>query len=85
MADRATQKTDRPEIRTAGQLREYLVEMMVKLEYGQVRADEVSRITKLAAQVNESFYSEIKIRRVLKESGASAEQLTAIGALPINR
>jgi hypothetical protein len=69
-------------IRTTGELREFLVGMMIGVKNGDVKVDEAARITKLAAQIHESFYSEIKIAKVQIESGQSAASL---GNLPINQ
>lgn len=69
-------------IKTSGQLREFLVNMMIGVKDGNVKLDEASRITKLAAQINESFYSEIKIAKVMMEAGKTVADL---GTLPINK
>lgn len=68
-------------IETTGQLREYLVTMMQGVKNGDVKVEVASVMTKMAAQVNESFYSEIKIARVARETGGTAKPL---GQLPIN-
>lgn len=68
-------------IQTVGQLREFLVNTMLGVKDGSIKIDEASRITKLAAQVNESFYSEIKIAKTMLEAGQEA---IALGKLPIN-
>jgi hypothetical protein len=67
-------------IKTTGQLREFLVQMMLGVKNRDIKPDEASRITKLAAQINESFYSEIKIAKVQLEAGKEA---AALGSLPI--
>lgn len=69
-------------IETTGELRKFLVDLMLEVRDGAADLDKASRITKLAAQVNESFYSEIKIARVQREAGVEAQQL---GELPIGR
>jgi hypothetical protein len=69
-------------IKTTGELREFLVNMMLGVKNGEVKIDEAARITKLAAQIHESFYSEIKIAKVQIESG---QQTAALGTLSINR
>lgn len=69
-------------IKTTGQLREFLVDLLVGIKNGHVAVDKASNITKMAAQVNESFYSEIKIARVNKELGLVPAKL---GDLPINK
>lgn len=69
-------------LRTTGELREFLANMMLGVKNGDLPLNEASRITKLAAQVNESFYSEIKIARVRAEAGL---QMIELGSLPINK
>lgn len=69
-----------PQIRTTGQLREFLVSMMVGVKNGDLDLDKASRITKLAAQVNESMYAEMKVHRVLAEAG---DTLPAMGSMAI--
>jgi hypothetical protein len=67
-------------IRNVGQLREMIVDAMAAVRDGQMDLDKASRLTKLAAQVNESFYSEIKVARVRAEAG---ESMPALGTMPI--
>lgn len=69
------------QIKTTGDLREFLVLMMLGVKNGDVEPDRARNITKMAAQVNESFYSEIKIAKVQVEAGKTASTL---GKLPIN-
>lgn len=69
-------------IKTTGELREFLVNMIVGIKDGDIKPDEARNITKLAAQINESFYSEIKIAKVQLEAGVTAAEL---GMLPINK
>lgn len=59
----------RKEIKTTGQLRAFLSDTITKVSTGEIGLEEASRITKLAAQVNESFYSEIKIAKTKWEMG----------------
>jgi hypothetical protein len=69
-------------ITNSGELREFLVNMLIGVKNGEVEADKARNIVKLAAQVNESFYSEIKIAKTRMEAGQSAHDL---GLLPINK
>jgi hypothetical protein len=69
------------QIKTTGQLREFLVNMLVGVKNGQVEESTARSITKMAAQVNESFYSEVKIAKFRREAGETA---VALGQLPIN-
>lgn len=58
--------TNKPktQIRTTGELREFLVNMMTGVKDGDLPVDKASQITKLAGQVNESIYAEIKATRL---------------------
>jgi len=69
-------------IKTTGQLREFLTEIMLGVHDGSVDTERARNITKTAAQINESFYSEIKIAKTRFEAGKEASDL---GLLPINR
>lgn len=67
-------------IKTTGQLRDFLVTMMIGVKNGDLSEDRASRITKLAQQVNESMYAEIKTARVRHEFG---EAVVKLGEMPI--
>lgn len=67
-------------IKTTGELRSFLARAIAETRAGTLGIEEAGRIAKLAAQVNESFYAEIKIARTNKELGF---QVTAMGALPV--
>jgi hypothetical protein len=41
--------------------------MLVGIKNGHIEPDKASRITKMAAQINESIYAEIKVARVSAE------------------
>jgi hypothetical protein len=69
-------------IKTTGQLREFLVNMLIGVKDGLVENDKARNLTKMAAQINESFYSEIKIAKIQQEAGKVSAEL---GLLPINR
>jgi len=66
------------EIKTTGQLRSFLAELMVDVKRGFLDTDRASRITKLAGQINENFYAEIKVAKVRAEAG---DELTKLGSL----
>lgn len=68
-------------IKTTGQLREFLANMLIGVKDGDIKNEAARNITKMAAQINESFYSEIKIARVRREAGV---QVAELGTLPIN-
>ena len=62
-------------IETTGQLRKLLADVIEQVRAGDIGLDEASRITKLAAQVNESFYSEMKVAQVMQACGEAASEL----------
>jgi len=70
----------RGEIKTTGDLRNFLALAMEDVKGGFLDLDKASRITKLAGQINESFYAEIKTARIRTEMG---EEKHALGQLPI--
>lgn len=63
------------QIKTTGQLREFLVNMLIGVKNGDLDESKARNITKMAAQINESFYSEIKIAKIQLDAGKSAEEL----------
>ena len=69
-------------IQTTGQLREFLSNMIVGVKNGDISCTQASNITKLAAQVNESFYSEIKVAQIER---AASNEVSKMGDLPINK
>lgn len=62
-------------ITTTGELREFLASAINSVANGTMDSDKARNITKLAAQVNESFYSEIKIAKVQVEMGKASAEL----------
>lgn len=67
-------------IKTTGELRDFLANMMLGVKNGDLDLDKASRITKLAGQVNESFYAEIKVASIRTAAG---EELAKLGEMPI--
>ena len=67
-------------IKTTGELRDFLASMMLGVKNGDLDLDKASRITKLAGQINESFYAEIKVAKVRAEAG---EAMGALGDMAI--
>jgi len=65
-------------IKTTGELRDFLAEMMVDVKNGSLDLDKARNITKLAGQINESFYAEIKVAKIRAEAG---EVMTGLGAM----
>ncbi len=68
-------------IQNTGQLREFLVDMMVGVKNGMVDTEKARNLVKLAGQVNESFYAETKVMKIKAEAG---QAIQAFGSLPIN-
>jgi hypothetical protein len=71
-------------ISTTGELREFLAETLVSVQEGKIEPDAARNITKMAAQINESFYSEIKIAKVLLEANQT-NSVEKLGSLPLNK
>lgn len=62
-------------IETTGQLRQFLADCLVSVKDGKIKQDEARNITKMAAQINESIYSEIKTARVMFELGRESQAM----------
>lgn len=67
-------------VQTTGALRDFLANMMIGVKNGTVDLDKASRITKLAGQINESFYAEVKVAKIRAEAG---EVMPALGAMKV--
>lgn len=67
-------------ITTTGDLREFLCSMINGVANGTVDPEKARNITKLAAQVNESFYAEVK---VMKTKVDMKEQVNKFGELQV--
>jgi hypothetical protein len=67
-------------LKTTGELRVFLADMLLGIKNGHVEPERARNITKMAAQINESFYSEIKIAKVQLEAG---KELADLGNLTI--
>jgi hypothetical protein len=52
--------------------------MMVGVKDGDISIDKASRITKLAGQINESLYAEVKVAKVRLEAGIVMGELGAM-------
>lgn len=68
------------EIKTTGQLRTFLAGALTDIESGELELDKAAQITKMAGQLNESFYAEIKTAKIRLDAG---EKLTRLGAMEI--
>ncbi|MCP4986076.1 MAG: hypothetical protein GY928_08420 [Colwellia sp.] len=67
-------------INTAGDLREFLCQSINSVANGTMDISKAREITKLAGQVNESFYSEVKVARLQIDM---EKQATELGSLPV--
>lgn len=68
-------------IKTTGDLREFLASTINSVANGTIDPQKASSINKLASQINESFYSEIKIARVRNDL---KKPVADLGSLPLN-
>lgn len=57
-----------------------MANMMLGVKNGDLELDKASRITKLAGQINESFYAEIKVAKIRADAGVV---MTDLGAMPV--
>ena len=67
-------------INTAGDLRAFLCSSINSVANGTMDISKAREVTKLASQVNESFYSEVKVARLQLDL---AKEVAALGALPV--
>lgn len=65
-------------INTAGDLRKFLCQSINGVANGTMDIGKAREVTKLAAQVNESFYSEVKVARLQIDLGNEASKLGAL-------
>lgn len=69
-------------IKTTGELRDFLATMMVGVKNGDLDIEKARNITKLAGQINESFYAEVKVAKVRAEAG---EVMPKLGKMNIGQ
>ena len=67
-------------MKTTGELRDFLATMMVGVKNGDIDIEKARNITKLAGQINESFYAEVKVAKVRAEAG---EVMPKLGMMDI--
>ena len=67
-------------MKTTGELRDFLATMMVGVKSGDIDIEKARNITKLAGQINESFYAEVKVAKVRAEAG---EVMPKLGMMDI--
>ena len=68
------------EINTTGDLRKFLCNSISSVANGTMDIAKAREVTKLAGQVNESFYSEVKVARLQIDLKEEADKL---GSLPV--
>jgi len=62
-------------IKTTGDLREFLTEVMEEVRDAKLTVERASSVIKAAAQINESFYSEIKTKALEKKLGNTVKDI----------
>lgn len=67
-------------IKTSGDLRDYLCMAIKSVGNGSMDVAKANSINKLAGQINESLYSEVKVAKTTMELGETA---SAIGKLQL--
>jgi len=72
-------------IKTAGELREFLINMMIGVKNGHQELESARAIVKIAGQINESLYAEIKAAKMHLDAGKEAASLgnLAIGKVDV--
>ena len=67
-------------INTIGDLRKFLCSSITSVANGTMDISKAREVTKLAGQVNESFYSEVKVARLQIDLKEESDKL---GSLPV--
>ena len=65
-------------IETAGDLRQFLCNMIVGIKTGDLEISKATQITKMAEQVTNSLYAEIKLQQMAIITGVAAEKIGAL-------
>lgn len=58
----------------SGELRKFLLDSINKVENGEMEEAQARNIIKMAGQVNESLYAEVKVSKTKLELGETIEQ-----------
>ena len=69
-------------MKTTGDLRQVLANAIMDVKSGNMDSDTARNITKMAAQITESFYSEVKVAQTMKELGRVVKDF---GDLPMDK
>jgi hypothetical protein len=84
------------QIKTAGELRGFLADVMVGIRAGSVECDQAHAISKIAAQINQSLATEVNTALQLERMGKDrpiagsmlignrASEVEGLGALPVD-
>jgi hypothetical protein len=67
-------------IQTAGQLRQFLCNMILGIKNGDLELNKATQITKMAEQITNSLYSEMKMQQLQIAAG---RQYEAIGQMAL--
>ena len=60
-------------VKSSGELREFLINMMVGVKDGHQDIESARTIVKIAGQINESLYSEIKAAKLNIDAGRATQ------------
>lgn len=63
------------QITETGELRRFLANSLLGIKNGDLDIAKAAQITKMAAQINESLYAEVKVAAVQKAAGKEAAEL----------
>jgi hypothetical protein len=69
-------------IKSCGDIREFLANMMLGVKDGNTKVDEARTIIKAAEKINENYYAEIKVAQMQLQLGRAVAEL---GTLPVNK
>ena len=58
-------------MKTTGDLRQFLADSIMAVKNGHMDSQKAREVNKMAAQITESFYSEVKVAKTMKELGRS--------------
>lgn len=72
-------------ISNTGELREFLVNMMLGVKDGVLDTDKASKITKLAGEINDNLYAELKSHVVMLSMGKEASSIGELGTMNIGK
>jgi len=62
-------------MKTTGDLRTYLVGLLESVRSGGITPLQASQMVKIAEQINESFYAEVKVRQAARDADETVKPL----------